>query len=66
MMSPHRSSPCCATSCRWTMFDGKTDRLQAVTADDLMRIAQKYLTVDRFRIVVDGPIDQATLDAIKD
>jgi zinc protease len=47
-------------------FDHKADRLKAVTADDLMRIARKYLTVDRFRIVVDGPIDQATLDAIKE
>ncbi len=47
------------------MFDRKADRLQAVTAADLMRLARKYLTVDRFRIVVDGPIDQAALDAIK-
>jgi zinc protease len=47
------------------MFDHKADRLKAVTGEDLMRIARKYLTVDRFRIVVDGPIDQATLDAIK-
>lgn len=46
-------------------FDRKADRLQGVTGAELMRIARKYLTVDRFRIVVDGPIDQSTLDAIK-
>ncbi len=47
------------------MFDRKADRLNAVTGEDLMRIARKYLTLNRFRIVVDGPIDQTTLDAIK-
>lgn len=45
-------------------FDGKADRLLAVTADDLMRVARKYLTPDRFIIVVDGPVEQATLDAL--
>lgn len=31
------------------MLNSKADRLKAVTGEDLMRIARKYLTVDRFR-----------------
>jgi len=47
-------------------FDKKADRLLSVSADELMRIAGKYLTPENFVIVVDGPVEQSTLDRIKD
>jgi zinc protease len=45
-------------------FDRKADRINAVTADDVLRVARRYLTPDRYVLVVDGPIDQVTLDRI--
>ncbi|MBP1655676.1 MAG: putative Zn-dependent protease, involved in pqq synthesis (ppqF) [Bacteroidetes bacterium] len=47
-------------------FDKKAERLLAISADELMRIADKYLTPENFVIVVDGPVEQSTLDRIKD
>ena len=43
-------------------FDKKADRIQAITKDDLIRIAKQYFTLDRFVIVVDGPLEQNALD----
>lgn len=43
-------------------FDKKADRILAVTKDDVLRIARKYLTPDKFVIVVDGPIEENSLD----
>jgi len=44
-------------------FDRKADRILAVSKDDIMRVAKKYLTLDRCMIVVDGPIEEHSLDA---
>lgn len=43
-------------------FDRKAGRILKITKDDVMRIAKKYLTVDNFIIVVDGPIEENSLD----
>jgi zinc protease len=43
-------------------FDKKADRIKAVTKEDVMRVAKKYLTTDKFMIVVDGPIEKNELD----
>jgi zinc protease len=43
-------------------FDKKADRIKAVTKEDVMRVAKKYLTTDKFMIVVDGPIEKNALD----
>jgi zinc protease len=43
-------------------FDNKAKRILAVTKDDVMRLANKYFTLDRFMVVVDGPIEQNSLD----
>ncbi len=43
-------------------FDKKADRILAVTEDNVMRVAKKYFTLDRFVIVVDGPIEENSLD----
>ncbi|NUN07778.1 MAG: insulinase family protein [Ignavibacteriaceae bacterium] len=45
-------------------FDKKAQRIQAVTKADVIRMAKKYLTVDKFIIVVDGPVEQKDLDPI--
>lgn len=37
-------------------FDRKYDRIMKITKDDVMKVAKKYLTLDRFIVVVDGPI----------
>jgi len=43
-------------------FDHKAERILKITKDDIMRIAKKYLTIDNFIIVVDGPIEENSLD----
>lgn len=47
-------------------FDKKADRIKAVTKNDVMRVAKKYLTTDRYMIVVDGPIEKNSLDNLID
>ncbi len=47
-------------------FDKKTERIKKITKGDVLRIAKKYFTVDRFVIVVDGPIDEKSLDGLAD
>lgn len=42
-------------------FDKKADRILAVSKDDVLRIAQKYFTLDQFYIVIDGPIEENAL-----
>jgi zinc protease len=43
-------------------FDKKADRLLAVTKDDVLRVASKYFTLDRFVASIDGPIEEHSLD----
>lgn len=43
-------------------FDKKADRILSVTKNDVIRVAKKYLTLDRFIIVIDGPIEQKEMD----
>ena len=43
-------------------FDHKAERILKITKDDVMRSAKKYLTIDNFIIVVDGPIEENSLD----
>ena len=43
-------------------FDKKTDRIVSLTKEDLMKVARKYFTLDHFVIVVDGPIEEHSLD----
>ena len=43
-------------------FDKKGDRILSVTKEDVMRIAKKYFTLDAFYIVVDGPLEEKSLD----
>jgi len=43
-------------------FDKKADRILKVTSDDVIRLAKKYFTLDRFIIVIDGPIEQKDVD----
>jgi zinc protease len=45
-------------------FDKKADRIKAVTKEDILRIAKKYFTLDNFVIVVDGPIEEHSLDKV--
>lgn len=45
-------------------FDQRADRILAVTYDDIMRVANKYFTLDKFIIVVDGPIEENTLNGL--
>jgi len=47
-------------------FDKKAERIMAITKDDLMRVAKKYFTLDKFVICVDGPIEENSLDHLKD
>lgn len=47
-------------------FDKKAERILAVTKDDVLRVAEKYFTLDRFIIVVDGPIEENALDGLAD
>lgn len=45
-------------------FDKKADRILKVTKEDVVRIAKKYFTLDKFIIVIDGPIEQKDLDGV--
>jgi zinc protease len=45
-------------------FDKKAERILAVTSDDVLRAARKYLTLDRYRVVVDGPLEEGALNDI--
>ncbi len=47
-------------------FDRKAERIKAVTAGDVLRVARKYFTLDRYVAVVDGPITQDVLDRLRD
>ncbi len=47
-------------------FDKKADRIKAVTAEDVLRVARKYFTLDRYVVVVDGPIGQEVLDRVRE
>lgn len=46
-------------------FDRKGARLRAVTRDDVLAIARSCLTLDRCAIVVDGPIEEHSLDNLQ-
>ncbi|MDP3150103.1 MAG: pitrilysin family protein [Ignavibacteria bacterium] len=46
----------------FNFFDKKASRIVSVTKDDVLRIAKKYFTLDKFIIVVDGPIEENSLD----
>jgi len=43
-------------------FDKKTDRILAVTKEDVINVAKKYFSLDKFIVVVDGPIEEKSLD----
>lgn len=45
-------------------FDKRADRILSVTKEDVMRIADKYLTLDNFIIVVDGPLQENSMDGL--
>lgn len=45
-------------------FDKKEDRIRAITKEDLIRVAKKYFTLDKYVIVVDGPIEENSLDSL--
>jgi zinc protease len=47
---------------RFDYFDKKAERILAVTKDDVLRIANKYFTLDKYVIVVDGPIKEDSLN----
>jgi len=47
-------------------FDKKEERIKAVTKEDVLRIAKKYFTLDRYIIVVDGPLEENSLDYLVD
>jgi len=44
------------------MFDKKAERIKNVTKEDVIKMAKKYFTLDKFVIVVDGPIEEHSLD----
>lgn len=46
----------------FNFFDTKAERIKSVSKDEVMRVAKKYLTLDKFIIVVDGPIEKNSLD----
>lgn len=48
----------------FNFFDKKAERIQKVTKDDVMRIAKKYFTLDKYVVVVDGPIEENSLDKL--
>ena len=43
-------------------FDKKAERINAITKDDILRVAKKYFTLDKFIVTVDGPIEENSLD----
>jgi len=45
-------------------FDKRAERILAVTEADVIRIAKKYLTTDNFIIVIDGPLEESSLDGL--
>ncbi len=45
-------------------FDNKASRINKITKEDVLRIAKKFLTLDQFVIVVDGPIEENSLDSL--
>lgn len=45
-------------------FDKSAERIRKVTKEDIIRLAKKYFTLDNFIIVVDGPIEQNSLDGL--
>ncbi|NWF90022.1 MAG: insulinase family protein, partial [Ignavibacteriaceae bacterium] len=45
-------------------FDKKAERIRSVTKDDVIRVAKKYLTLDRYVISVDGPIEADSLEKL--
>ncbi|MGE5682609.1 MAG: M16 family metallopeptidase [Bacillota bacterium] len=47
-------------------FDKKADRIIAISKDDIMKLAKKYFTLDKFIVVVDGPIEEHSLDHLLD
>ncbi len=47
-------------------FDKKAERILKISKEDVMRVARKYLTIDNYVIVVDGPIEENSLDHLKD
>lgn len=50
----------------FNFFDKKADRIQKVTKEDVMRIAKKYFTLDKYVVVVDGPIEENSLDKLSE
>ena len=48
----------------FNFFDQKASRIVSVTKDDVLRIAKKYFTLDQFIVVVDGPIEENSLDKL--
>ncbi|MGE5399721.1 MAG: M16 family metallopeptidase [Ignavibacteriales bacterium] len=47
-------------------FDKKGQRIVSITKEDVMRVAKKYFTMDKFIVVVDGPIEEHSLDHLTD
>lgn len=47
-------------------FDKKAERILSVTADDVMRVAHKYFTLDNFIVVIDGPVNDEIFDGLLD
>jgi zinc protease len=47
-------------------YDKTAERIQRVTKEDVLRVAKKYFTLDRFIIVVDGPLGENALDGLVD
>ncbi|OGU82687.1 MAG: hypothetical protein A2499_17990 [Stygiobacter sp. RIFOXYC12_FULL_38_8] len=50
----------------FNFFDKKAERIQKVTKEDVMRIAKKYFTLDKYVVVVDGPIEENSLDKLSE
>lgn len=48
----------------FNFFDEKAKRIVSVTKEDVLRIAKKYFPLDKFIIVVDGPIEENSLDSL--
>lgn len=47
-------------------FDKKADRISRVTKDDVYLAAKKYLTPERFIIIIDGPVNEKTFEGLKE
>lgn len=45
-------------------FDKKYEKILKVSKEDVMKVARKYLTLDKFIVVVDGPITQEKLQEL--